>query len=389
VLATYFLLTAPFGTAVLFIGVEFFQLLSLVGNTHVQWPKLMDIVFAFAAIIGLDIDIIAPIQCHLGLSPQVNHFIVMLLPLLLGAISIGCVSAWHAIRQKRTEQDLSADFNSIARLLMLGLVFGYMKLVVTSLEAASCSSVQGENNKDGIVDLQIDWLCLADGSDGDKVVAFLGMIAFFVYGIGLPVALYIILRLYRDQVRTETEDTVTSVVLEVARVFLLTYCDDRWWWTVFVLARKLVFVLVVILFPDLPALSLVFIVIVVIASAAMQWKESPYYEDTADDAEGVDSDTVRSFSLLRHQTVDLILHGSLIAIAILGVLLIFISTASDGRVGLGLFGLVVMIGSMMLLIAAAFRACKTRLSAETISEKATSETVLDLEHGMVEDELVL
>jgi hypothetical protein len=382
VLATYFLLTAPFGTAALFTGVEFFQLLSLVGITYVQWPKLMDIVFAFAAIIGLDIDIIAPIQCHLRLSPQVNHFIVMLLPLLLASISIGCVSLWHVIRKKRTEQDLSANFNSIARLLMLGLVFGYMKLVVTSLEAVSCSSVQGESDQDGI-----DWFCLGEGSSGDKIVAFLGLVAFLVYGIGLPVVLYIVLHYFRDQVRTETEES--SVVLEVARVFLLTYCDDRWWWTVFVLVRKLVFVLVVTLFPDLPILSLVFIVIVVMASAAMQWKESPYYEDTADDAEGVDSETVRSFSLLRHQTVDLFLHGSLIAIAILGIILIFISTSSNGRVGLGLFGLVAMIGSMLLLIAAAVHACKNRFSAEIISEKAATETLPDLESGIGDDEVVM
>jgi hypothetical protein len=207
-----------------------------------------------------------------------------------------------------------------------------------------------------------------------------------VYGIGLPVVLYIVLHHYRDEVWTGMERS--SVVLEVARVFLLTYCDDRWWWTVFVLVRKLVFVLVVTLFPDLPILSLLFIVIVVVVSAAMQWKESPYYEDTADDAEGVDTDTVRSFSLLRHQTVDLILHGSLIAIAILGIPLIFVSTSSDGRVGLGLFGLVVMTGSILLLIAAAFHASKYRFSAETISDKATSETVTDLESAAVEDYLL-
>jgi hypothetical protein len=51
----------------------------------------MDFVFAFAAIIGLDTDIIAPIQCHHGLSLHVNHFMVMLLsPLLRATISIGC-----------------------------------------------------------------------------------------------------------------------------------------------------------------------------------------------------------------------------------------------------------------------------------------------------------
>jgi hypothetical protein len=304
----------------------------------------------------------------------------MLLPLLLGAISIGCVSVWHTIRKKRTEEDLRANFDSVARLLMLGLVFGYMKLVVTSLEAISCSFVQGENDENGFVDLQIDWFCLGKDSGADKIIAFLGLVAFVVYGIGLPVVLYIVLRRYRDPIRTETEDS--SVLVDVARVFLLTYCDDRWWWTVFVLARKLVFVLVISFFPDLPVLSLVFIVIVTIVSAAMQRRESPYYEDTAEDAEGGDTITVRSFSLLRHQTVDLILHGSLITIAILGILLKLIATTSDGRVGLGLIGIIVMVGSMLLLVGAAFRACKNRFSAETSSDKTPSETIPDLESGI-------
>ena len=85
--------------AVFFIAIEFFQLHSLVSITHVQWSKLMDVAFAFVAAIGLDIDIIAPIQCHLGLSLQVNHFILMLLLLLLGVTGIGSpsVDAWTRI----------------------------------------------------------------------------------------------------------------------------------------------------------------------------------------------------------------------------------------------------------------------------------------------------
>jgi hypothetical protein len=340
----------------------------------------MDVAFAFAAIIGLDIDIIAPIQCHLGISPQVNHFIVMLLPLLLGATSLGYVSVWHTIRKKRTEEDLRANFNSLARLMMLGLVFGYMKLIVSSLEAVSCSSVQEENA------VNVDWFCLGKGSGSDKIIAFLGLVAFFVYGIGLPVVLCIVLRRYRDPIRTETEDS--SVLAEVSRVFLLPYCDDRWWWTVFVLVRKLVFVLVISFLPD-PVLGLAFIVIATIFSIAVQWKESPYYEDTAEDSEGSETVTVRSFSLLRHRTVDLILHGSLIAIAILGILFNFIKTTSDNRVGLGLIGIIVMVASMLLLIAAACRAYQNRFSAETSSPKTPSETIQDVERGVGEGEAVV
>jgi hypothetical protein len=202
-----------------------------------------------------------------------------------------------------------------------------MKLVVTSLEAVSCSSIQGENDQGGIVDLKIDWFCLVEGSGGDKIAAFLGLIAFFLYGNGLPVVLYVMLRHYCNQVWTGMEES--SVVLEVVCVFLLTYCNDRWWWTVFVLVRKLVFVLVVNLFPDHPILSLVFIVMAVMVLTAMQWEESPYYEDTLDNAEGVNCETVQSFSLLHHQTVDLILHGSLILIAILGIILISILRTSN------------------------------------------------------------
>jgi hypothetical protein len=209
--------------------------------------------------------------------------------------------------------------------------------------------------------------CLGEGSNGDIIVAFLGLVSFFLYGIGLPVVLYILLHHYRDQVWTGTDGS--SVVLDLARVFLLTYGDDRWWRTVFLVVRKLVFVFMVTLFPDLFIPSLMLIVIVVMFSAGMQWKESPYYEDTADGAEGVDSEAVPSFSLLRHMTVDPILHGSLITIALFRIFLVFFSTTSNGRVGLGLFGLALMIGSMLLLIAATFRACKTALQQKSSATK--------------------
>jgi hypothetical protein len=35
---------------------------------------------------------------------------------------------WHVIQKKRTEQDLTANNDLVAQLLMLGLVFGYMRL---------------------------------------------------------------------------------------------------------------------------------------------------------------------------------------------------------------------------------------------------------------------
>jgi hypothetical protein len=48
-----------------------------------------------------------------------------------------------------------------------------------------------------------------------------------------------------------------------------------------------------------------------------------------------------------------------------------------------------MIGSILLLIDAAFHASKNRFSAESTSDKATDETVTELESGIVEDEVVL
>ncbi len=375
-LLAYFLLTAPFGTAILFIGVEFFQLLSLVGITHVPWPNVMEIVFAFSAIIGLDIDIIAPVQCHLRLTSQQGHAITMLLPVILSAISIGGLRLWYYAFGKMSDENLKSRTNSVVRVVMLGLFFGYMKLVLTSLEAVACSSI--ERNDD--IDRNIDWFCFAQGNTGDKVIAMMGTFALFVYGIGLPVVLCLVLRHYRDQVRNETEDA--GVVVEVAKVFLLTYCDDRWWWSVFVLVRKFAFVFMVTFFQDVPILSLVFLVAVTGLSAAMQWYESPYFQDTDEDAEEVEPESTRSFSLFRHQTVDLILHGSIAATAILGVLMISISPTSDGRVGLGMFGLLVMIGSLVLLFIAAFRSFKNGIQHE---DKLPDEGSMDESDGTSQD----
>ena len=384
-LVSYFILTAPFGTAVLFIGVEFLQLLSLVGITHVQWPKVMEIMFAFAAIVGLDIDIIAPMQCHFRLTSQEGHAVTMLLPLILSVTSICCLRLWYAFG-RMSDANLKSRMNSIARLVMLGLVFGYMKLVLTSFEAVACSSIQ-RTDEDGLGDRGIDWFCFGGGNGGDKTIAIMGLVAFFIYGIGLPTGLCLMLRHYRENVRTDAQEA--GVMIEIARVFLLTYCDDRWWWSVFVMARKLAFVLMVAFFQDVPILSLVFILIVTSFSATMQWKDSPYFQDTDEDVEGQEQQSKRSFSLFRHQTVDLILHGSIIATAILGILLTSISPTSDGRVGLGIFGLLTMIGSITLLLFAAFRSFKNRLDVEKLSEQPAMDesdaTILDLEGGIDED----
>jgi hypothetical protein len=84
---------------------------------------------------------------------------------------------------------------------------------------------QGKN-AENVADLQIDWSCLGKDSGSNKIIAFLGLNAFFGYGIGLPIIRHIVLRRYRYPIWTETVDF--NIVIEVTRVFLLTYRDDRW-----------------------------------------------------------------------------------------------------------------------------------------------------------------
>jgi hypothetical protein len=412
-LVAFFVITTPYCSAVLFIGVEYFQVLSLVGITLVGWPRIMEIIFAFAALFGIDLDIIAPMQCHFGISPQGSTAIILMLPVLLSIIGVFCIFLSFAFGRV-SKKDLRRNLKNILRMVCLGLFFGYQKLVLTSLEAVTCSTVQrlGENGVEG---REIDWFCFGDGDGKDKVFALLGLLGVAVYGLGLPTYLGYLLYHYHDDVEESTGHIEDPTVLaEMAHLFLLPYQDDHWWWGAFVLARKFAYVNMVVFFRDAPILSLVFIEVVSLLSAAALWKQSPYCQDKTDDEvrkieeenENINSrdnqhmtdeenefktgrkNTLFFKTFFRNQTVDLVLHGSIILVVALGLLFVGLPDDSDARVGLGIMGLLVISPSLFYLVGAGIYRSRFRSSGEKHSIGETElATSIDVEGGHYEAEI--
>jgi hypothetical protein len=347
--ATFFLIKmAPCCTALLFIGIEYLQLLFLLGITHVPWTGTLEQFYRFLGIFTLDINAAVPLQCYLNLNPQGEHVLILILPIIGLALPLFWIRA-HLRKNWFTKAEGHAKRRRCANNFACGIFLGYAKLLLTSLEAMSCSTLQA-----GVFSEEtIDWFCLSSGSTNEKYAAMIGAAGLIFYGMAYP--MWVVQHLNRAHAvnRKETAGEISSVPDKSLfwtghKRFLRPFRPSAWWWTAFLLGRKFILVCGVIFFQDVPFLTLTFFLVLIIISQILQRCIPPYI-----DHEETSSENSKTRSIFRFKTVDMVLHACLIYATAFGLIFLLVSETADARVGLAILLLLVLIPSFLYLLLAA------------------------------------
>jgi hypothetical protein len=349
--ATLFLIKmAPCCTAVLFIGIEYLQLLFLLGITHVPWTGTLEELYRFLGIFALDLNAAVPLQCYLDLNPQGEHVLILILPIIGLALPLVWIRA-HLHNHWFTKDEGRAKRRTCVNNFAFWIYLGYAKLLLTSLEAMSCSTLQA-----GVFSEEtIDWFCLSSGSTNDKYAAMIGAAGLVSYGMVYPV--WVVQNLNRAHAANhkETAGEIANVpdksLFWTGRQhFLRPFQPSAWWWTAFLLGRKFILVCGVILFQDVPFLTLAFFPVLIIISQTLQRRNPPYI-----DHEETISENSKTRAIFRFKTVDMVLHACLIYATAFGMIFLLVSETADARVGLAILLLLVLVPSFVYLLLAVCR----------------------------------
>ena len=308
----------PCSISILWMGLEYLQLLYLLGITAIPWTSTLENLRGVLNIFGLDLDASFSLQCILGVSAHAERVWILLLPFLVWMTVFGL-------------SKLNQNMTKIVGWMAIGLHLGYSKLVLTSWEAMHCSS-------------SASWFCREHMG-----VAVFGTIALVVYGTVLPV--WLLCRL-----RKSTSGDESYCPVWVHNFPFLSTC---WWWSGFWLLRKFIFVTIMARFSLAPHVILTTFLVALMLSEMVQRSSNPSpFEDDGRCVTTVgneDENQQKKNVWFRHATVDMVLQACFMLLTALSFVYLTVYPEDSGKqMTLDVFFLIVLVPSLVYWVLALF-----------------------------------
>jgi hypothetical protein len=302
--ACWFLVKARVNIGVLSIGVDYFQVLTILAMSNkVHWPSTMKTILQYLSVFSFNMDLAAP-ECMV--DPELFKYEYKWL-FIEGMPIIAClfflVFHFYIYCKKKFVQGRTKHLHNHAHLgIGNGLItfyLLYMYITKTSLDIFNCSpTTPAELDKDGneIKYLEVVFEeCYKPGGLHLRLLPA-AAITFILYSLGYPLIVAFIVfknkkRCIADQI-LRAEQTVRRPAEEVrkqelkdARVWnfrkrfstlYYQYKPEFFYWKLIILARKFLVVSAGLLFRRFPIFLLAFSLLILFASYALQVRNQPY-----------------------------------------------------------------------------------------------------------------
>ena len=280
--------------AILAIGVDYFQILSIFANTKAEWPELIVKIYDFFSMFSFDINITAP-ECTFSITYRRKWIIVMLFPLVM----LLCAVIFHVSytmykRFKKHKRGAKASMHrhKLISMSLLGFYYLYLYLASTAIDPFNCSEIVSEDGvSDGKMYMVSDasMVCWEQGTTQQELLPF-SIIATLLYSIGYPMMLGSILfrssnldKFKEDQLlraqgtgfTRKTNPHCYNIRKRYGEMYY-RYKPECWYWTLVILLRKFCIVMVSISFNKDPTFQMCIILLVCFGGYAAQVRYSPY-----------------------------------------------------------------------------------------------------------------
>ena len=288
--------------AILSIGVDYFQVLSIFADTKADWPASIELVYDYMSFFSFNLNVAKP-ECTISLTYEEKWFFVETVPLFMLA-TVGGFSLMSAFYMRFVKN--KHGFRKVWKFapMALGmalLLFYYMYLYVSSmsLDVFNCDeivSMDGESVSDGFQYLRSEPSLRCN--TGNTIGFGYGPLAPYAiattigYSVGFPCLLAWIFfadrnhakihidQLLRAQLTGASYDTNPHFAFRKAFGDLYyRYRPEHWYWMVVIVARKLAIVLTALLFRKNATIQMCMILLVMFLAYAAQVRCSPYMSE--------------------------------------------------------------------------------------------------------------
>jgi hypothetical protein len=289
--AGYILTRKKINLAVLSIGVDYFQVLAILGQSNrIEWPPEVRQLYNSMSVFNLNLDLMAPECSFPSMAYEDKWSIIQMLP--VGSIFIFiCVhfAKWGHKKfvLKRTKK-LHNHRHLVIGTSLSAFYYLYLYITKTSLDIFNCSATEPPEGDPPIQYLEVVFVpCYQPGGLHMRMLPQ-ATLTFLAYTVGYPMLVAFILLKNSERVKEDqllrARDTGTSRATnpnchDFRKRFSRLYYQFKphhYYWILVILCRKFFIATSGLLFRKYPVFLLAFMLLIMFSSYAMQVRHQPY-----------------------------------------------------------------------------------------------------------------
>jgi len=275
--------------ALISIGIDYAQVVSIFSRTRIRWPPLVKQIFLILSAFNVNLELAAP-ECLLENVTFYNKWLAIeMLPLLaigfLGILYMLKLSYKACCLNKKKNQ-LHSHLPIMISVFIVAFRVLYLFLTRSALDVFNCSPTDppdGNQYMSGMLDV----ICWESGSIQMKLLPY-GILAIFVYVVGLPVLAYFFLRKKRDAIKYDQilriqglgDDRRTNPRFYKFRKtwskLYYHFAPGKWYWEAIILCRKFLIAFTSLMFRQTPSYQLAVALLVLFVAFVLQVRSQPY-----------------------------------------------------------------------------------------------------------------
>ena len=285
----YWLNKRRISIALLSIGVDYAQVLSMFAKTRIQWPPAIKQVFQILSAFNLNLDLTAP-EC---LMPTMRFYmkfaLVEALPLvfitLFILVHIAKMAYKSCIMGRNRRESNSHTATLIATCIVIFRLL-YLYLTRTSMDVMNCAPTDppdGHQYMSGHLDIP----CWESDSVQVKMFPF-ALLALGIYTVGIPAYMFLYLRRNRYAVKTDQllrakdmgDDRLTNPKYYEFRKSLSKlyyhFTPGHWYWEFIIFGRKAFLAFTSLMFRSTPSYQLALALLLLFVAYVLHVRSLPY-----------------------------------------------------------------------------------------------------------------
>jgi hypothetical protein len=275
--------------ALIAIGVDYFQILSMFARTRIRWPAAIQQIFTIMSAFNFNIDIAAP-ECAIpNVAFWMKWFFVEGLPVFACTVFFFIYAIKYLYKRCCFNTDKAKRHAHLPQLVSTVIVMFrvlYLYLTRMTLDVFNCSPTDppdGNTYMSGMLDV----ICWQSGSIQVWLLPF-AIFTLAFYTLGLPAAAFWFLYNKRravmyDQIlkaKHTGNDAWTNpryfMFRRMWRNLYQHFLPSKWFWELMILSRKAMIVFVSLMFRSSPSYQLSVSLLIMFGAFVMQVRHSPY-----------------------------------------------------------------------------------------------------------------
>jgi hypothetical protein len=298
-IAFYVLHTKDINVAILSIGVDYFQIVSLFSRARIAWPRALKDLFRLFSFFNFNVDLAAP-ECIAVFEYDAKWMIIQSVPLMVMLFMLVAVVSKFSLKSlqryvfklgsaRRGSRKLCRHAQGLIGLVFILIYYLYLNLTKYTLDIFNCNPMAPPEFENGELVTYLDATfeqCYVPGGMHERLVG-LAVLALLLYTLGFPLLTAFLLFRHREEAfhdqllraqdlgKNRKENPQWDTRKMFGKLYYM-FKPRKFYWVIVIIGRKAAIAFTSLMFKKNPAFQLAMALLIMFTAYALQVLNRPY-----------------------------------------------------------------------------------------------------------------